>query len=605
MSRTVRGEHPTARTTSGRERFERLAFWVVVVVLLLPLAITAIRVLGRGDLNPGGDRALIELRVRDVGRHTPLLGSYGRYGFNQPGPMWFLLLAVPYRLLGSHYSGLQLGALALSAASVVTILVISRRRGGVVLLLWSALLVGALLHGLGPTWMADPWEPRGLTLACAALIFLVYESVVGSVVALPIAAAVATLLAQAQAGLVAFGVSMLAFAAGAVVVRVVRHRGAVETTESNEANDATTSRTRAVRMLIFSGALLVLLWVPPLIAVARHETGNLAAMWRSLRSSGDTLGFGDALRAVSLQLGPRAPWLGFHETLRPFDTTLDLGGIAVVPVALVLLVAATVFAWRRRDESVALGAAVLIAIAAAVIALGRLLGPLFFWIPEWTRAVGMAAGVAIGWCAYRGAGDRVRDRTGRIAVPVIAIGIAVIFVMSTSDALRDNTQADPNIDAVHQLAADVLPTARAANGSVLVTATPDQSQLLGSDPGLPTLALDLARDGVDVVVDPSLEDHFGPHRARAAPATLELRLATDADPVPDGYHVVATVDPLTADQRAERQRLLAQLPGLSPDPTAKEIFDLVAAHPELEPIARQLGSIPAEHVISVLSRDLR
>src|SRR4051794_41391322 len=110
-------------------RWGRRLFVVTAVALLLPLAVMAVRVLAHDWSNPGGDIALIELRTRDVGSHTPLLGSYGRYGFNQPGPLWFFALALPYRLFGSNFAGLQIGVLAVNAAAVITMLVIARRRG--------------------------------------------------------------------------------------------------------------------------------------------------------------------------------------------------------------------------------------------------------------------------------------------------------------------------------------------------------------------------------------------------------------------------------------------------------------------------------------------
>jgi hypothetical protein len=581
-----------------RARLERLVLWALVVVLLLPLAVTAIRVLAHGDLNPGGDRALIELRVRDIGSHTPLLGSYGRYGFNQPGPLWFFVLAVPYRLLGSHYSGLQLAAVLVSAAAVVQILFISRRRGGLVPLLWTGLLLAILIHGLGPLWIADPWEPRGLTLVCAALVFLAFDAAAGRLAALPIVAVAATLLAQAQAGLVAFAVAMFAVAAGGIVFRAVR------STRDPDGGDDQQFRARAIRTTLLTAGVLVLLWIPPLVALARHDAGNLADMWRSLRSPSETLGLGDAWRSVAQQLEFRAPWLGFHEKLLPFDITLDLRSVLLVPVALLLLIAAMVFAWRRRDGAVILGGTVVIAVLAAVVSLDRLLGPLFFWIPEWTRALGMACWVAAGWCAYRAFGDRARARIDQLAVPLLSVALAIFVVMSTADAVRTRTATDPTVDAVHRLAADVLPRVRDADGPTLVTATIDQSQLLGSDPGLPTLVLDLERAGVPTRVDTPLSDHFGPDRARPDQARAELRLITDADEIPPGFEVLATEDPLTPQQRAERARLLAALPGLGPNPSTSEIFDVLAAHPELRPIGQQLAALPALPVLSVIGRPL-
>jgi len=89
-------------------RRERWLFALATSALVLPLVVLAVRVIVHDWSNPGGDIALIELRTRDVGPHTPLLGSYGRYGFSQPGALWFYALALPYRVLGSRFAGMQL-----------------------------------------------------------------------------------------------------------------------------------------------------------------------------------------------------------------------------------------------------------------------------------------------------------------------------------------------------------------------------------------------------------------------------------------------------------------------------------------------------------------
>src|SRR5205814_328623 len=110
-------------------------------------------------------------------------------------------------------------ALAVTAGALVMICVTVRRRGGVVPLLWCAVLLGLLVYGLGPSWLSDPWEPHALTVACAALLLLGFEAATGKRWALPAAAALASLLAEAQAGLALFAFVVLGVATVAVVVR--------------------------------------------------------------------------------------------------------------------------------------------------------------------------------------------------------------------------------------------------------------------------------------------------------------------------------------------------------------------------------------------------
>jgi len=127
-----------------------------VAVALLPLLVTVVRALLDHKFAVNSDDALIELRVRDIGRHTPLTGSYGRFGWNHPGPMLFFVLWLPYRLLGSEFAGLQIGALFINAAAISGIAVIAFRRGGTVLAMWSLLLTSIVARSLGADQLADP-----------------------------------------------------------------------------------------------------------------------------------------------------------------------------------------------------------------------------------------------------------------------------------------------------------------------------------------------------------------------------------------------------------------------------------------------------------------
>ena len=59
-----------------------------------------------------------EVAVRLVGDGT-VLGPYSRFVFNHPGPLYFYLLALPYRLFGGTSTLLFWGALVINAAAAV------------------------------------------------------------------------------------------------------------------------------------------------------------------------------------------------------------------------------------------------------------------------------------------------------------------------------------------------------------------------------------------------------------------------------------------------------------------------------------------------------
>ena len=535
----------TASTVSAERSTRRR--WVIggaIALAVLPFLVALVVVLVRGEFAIHGDDALIELRVRDVGsRDTPLVGSYQRFGWNQPGPLLFYVLTVPYRLLGSDFAALQAGALLLNALVIVGIAVVAARRGGVVLVLWSLALVGVLVHALGADRITDPWEPHVLILPLAFLLFLAFDAAADHPWTLPLAAAVTTLIAQAYAAMAPPAVALFLWALVAVVVR----------------NRAQLRRLQ--RPLLVMGAVLAVLWLPPLVEQLREDPGNLREMWTFFREPNTTLGLGDAYSAVALQFGADAPWFRGDIPLAPFSILVDVGAAPLVPVALLALLAGLGVALWRRDESATLALTVLALAAAAVLCLSRLVGGLFNWGLEWTDVVGLGCWLAAGWCAYRALTAAVRARVAPIVIPVLAVALAGLAGLNVADALRDAPDRGRTHEAVIELGDEAI--RRLGNrGPVLVTSEAVVPEVVLGDGyvGPEVLVLALDRAGYDVVVDEELDNRFGPRRAQPERADVELRLVDGvASPPPAGFRKVATVDPLTTAQRAERARLEAEL----------------------------------------------
>ena len=119
----------------GAQRLALLAWGLALV----PLAVAAGRAI-HGGWVPVGDSALMAIRSRDVlgggpGGDMPLLGMWAStswsvgFDMNHPGPLLYLVLAVPAALVGGG-GGLVIGTAALNMASVTGIFVVSRRVGG-------------------------------------------------------------------------------------------------------------------------------------------------------------------------------------------------------------------------------------------------------------------------------------------------------------------------------------------------------------------------------------------------------------------------------------------------------------------------------------------
>lgn len=557
----------------------RLPLVAVAGVLLAPLAVLVVRVLVDDAAAPGGDVGLIELRVRDVGTaHHPLLGSYSRFGFNQPGPALLYLLAVPYRLAGGRFAGLEMGAILLSAVALVVILSIAWRRAGTVGVVGTGAVLAVFVHGLGPAWLADPWEPHVLVPLGAALVVLAADAVAGRVRTLPVVALVASVIAQAWPTMLPFALALGLWAV-AGLVPVARRPG---------------GRRAVVQAAVAAAVVIAVVWAPPLVEQLTQEPGNVTAMLETFGAPEATLGPAGAWRVVAIQLGHRAMWLGFDQQLEGLSSAADLAVAPIVPIGLLALLAGAFLA-RRHPGARALVATVIVAVAVAWVSMTRLIPPVFAWIPPWLQAVAVPAALAAGAAAWVAvpAGRR------RVARPIVVAAGAVVLVgvsgVTIGDVLGDWREPDRIADAVRALAAPGAEEVAGVDGPVLVRSRVDANLAFGGDDVAPeVLVLALERRGIETVVDADAANRFGARRARPDRAERELRLITADDTVPEGFEVVATADPLGDEGRRRRERLLAEA-GLPPDATVGEVIAAVAADPSrrrLGPALRDLPDLP-------------
>jgi hypothetical protein len=571
------------------------------VVAVLPLLVTIPLVLADGMTAPNGDDALIELRVRDVwGIDSPLTGSYGRFGWNHPGPLLFYVLSVPYRLLGAEFGGLQVGALLLGITSVVGIVWVAARRGGAVLALWALLVVSVLVHGLGPRVLSDPWEPHSTVLPATLLLFLAWDTAAGRAWSLPLLVGVGSLLAAAQATLLPLVVALGLWAVGGLAVGTWLRRRRGRPVERRP-------------LLLAAGtavALGVVLWLPVVVEELKNSPGNLSAMWEFLREPQDTLGLNDGWRSVALQLGTEPTWVGFDPPLVAFATTVDATGAPAVPIGLVALAIGLALAAWRRDGSLLLGATALVALGAGVFGMSQLVGDLFPWLLEWTKVLGAAAWLAAGWCAFRALGESARARLTRLVVPVLAAGVVVASVAGVVDTVshQEDSGLQAAIDDLSRAGARAVAD---VDGRVRVRSDVRTRLLVfGQGIGPQSLALGLEREGVKVVVERRLAYQFGDHRARPRRAVAELVLVSGRPRGAElaGGRLVATADPLTREQRIERGRLDRELARRgSRDPGAPDLAAAraaVARDPSLRALLETEDAIPDLPVLSLVERPL-
>jgi hypothetical protein len=570
-------------------------------VLLAPLVVLAIHVLLHPHTAPAGDQAILQLRVADVGtRHTPLVGSYQRFGWNQPGPAYLYLLAVPYRLFGSDYAAMQVGALLVNAAAIAATLFVCFKRGGPALYLWAATLLAVMVHAMGPAVLASPWEPDISILLLTLTIVLAADVALGRAWSILGLTVLTVLLVEAWATTAPVAAVLFLWAVGAFAVRAVVRRAPVP----RSSEDGPSGRRTWLLPVILSAVVLVVAWIPPVVQQVRTSPGNLGLIVKFTRQSHVTLGLGSAYRATALQLGTKAPWTGWALPLQPFETVVNTRAAQVVPLVLVLLIAGCAFAAIRRDRSLVWGITAAIAVVTMIVALSRLVGDLFVEIAQPTWAIGWAALIAAGWCGYAPLHAPAKRRVLRVALPALSLVVLLFGCLAVADATAGPPQ-NPPVDRVAQQVADrAVGVARRAHGPVLVRSDVEAEPGAHSAIGPQLVVLALTRAGVDAVVDRDLGNRFGSFRADPSRAVLELRMTSSSSaPSGAGWRRATTVDPLTAKQRRTRDRLEAELQqrlgaGLSP----AQRLERLARDRGLRSLQQQITTLDAQPALTLWAR---
>jgi hypothetical protein len=557
-------------------------------VALVPFLVAAVEVLRADDAAVHADAAVIEVKVRDVGTSdTPLLGSYQRFGWNMPGPLLFYLLAVPYRLLGSGFSGLQVGALLIGAAALVGVVVTVHRCFGALPALLSAALVAMLARSLGDG-LSEPWEPKVIVLPVVLLVVLTAAAAAGRTRSLPVVAVVATFLIQAYTTVAPVAVAVVGF--GVAVLAWRHHRAR----QAGADLDEPLRRPTAV-----SAAVLALLWLPPLLHELGGRPSNVARMWRFARADGDALGLTEAASATALELDHRAFWATGTVPTRYGTAIVDTGARALLPLVLVALVAGLAVAWRERDRAaVTLGATVLVALVATGVALSRVTGGLFVWILYWTGALGVSAWLAAG-ISFRQVGERSSPRARGVVAALLAAGVVAASAAAVAGVAGREVPPRRDRDAVAALAPAAVEAARVVEGPVVVRSSVQEGALLGgTELGVEYLVLALERAGVPTQVAPSIAHKVGEHRRIDGTAVAEVRLVSDdGSPLPAGFRVLGRVNPLDDTNRRAIAEQLAALgfAGASPE-------DIPADQEAARVLARALEDLDARPPIALLFR---
>ncbi len=514
---------------------------VAAVVTILP-ALTGIPyyLAHGGRFHPWSDHALIELQVRAIGHHPVLLGPFSREGWHHPGPALYYLIAGPYHLLGDSSSAAPIVALLLNAVFVVMAALLVRRLLGSAAAVGFLVVIALYLRVAPDGFWRDPWNPYIAVLPLLVAVLAALAATEGGVRWFPVAVGAASFSVECHVGFVLPAAAVLGLGALVLLVRPAARRGPDDRRGWPALAGALGRHRGAIGASVLVAAAL---WALPIGQQIFGKQGNLTLIWDYLRTHSPTTSRRLAVRVVASQLGA-VP--GYVTDRRPGLATPDSAGLLplwTAGVAVLCLAVAVVVAVRLRHRVLLLLATTTVVVTlTAVVAVARIVGPVFAYLVTWTAIAGVllwttvvATAVVAGSRAVAAWHRTAAGRPGRSTGPVAATGLAGLVAVTVIAVLVGLTVHD---------------TARAATGGSAAIGTPGDSldvaglseavrawlgpahqhdtvrvAATGSggvgvvDPTLlmtPGVVLDLRRHGVDARVDPGFANAYGAAIAQGA-----------------------------------------------------------------------------------------
>jgi hypothetical protein len=329
----------------------RWLFWAALVIGGILIAGRLIHL--TPDFDEKGDGAALSLYTLQALRTRVLVGPYSQYDWNHPGPLLFYVLAPLYYVSGYHEMSLRWTALTINVASIAAMILLARRHATKWLAPAIALTAFVFIWRVGGDFAFSAWNPHIIVLPLGLLVCVCSAIATGTISLLPLAAFLASLIAQSNvAGVPAASV---VFLAGVI--------GALYRWRQLPAAD----RTRGISTFNKTAWLMALLWFGPLAdEVVRHPWGNLGQVEQFFAQSS----------ATHQSIGATAQYFG-HYFLGPLAWTVKNAvgwrASADVPLweplaAALILGMLGVLAWRTRRTQPFESLLATITVAASVVA---------------------------------------------------------------------------------------------------------------------------------------------------------------------------------------------------------------------------------------------
>ena len=499
------------------------------------------------DWKAAGDLSVIRLRALDVGTsNTPLVGPYSRFQWNHPGPSLSFAFAPWARLFGNSGVGILIGAFVANLAAMFGAAWVARRSSKVLFFLTSIVLAAfVLLAQTGELF--NPWNPFVVVLPLFAALIAAWATFRGDRVAAVVLVIAASFAIQGHIGAAPLGVLALLIGGGGLLYAIVRSQG-------EERRDFVTTSLIAV-------GVMFVCWIPPLLDQL-FGTGNLGRLVEfqftdTQPSAGLRFALDQVTRLLTFPPGREVGFLGV------------VGNGPVVPWMAIVLLAATVVAWKKgwRDR-LQLALVAWLSVAVTGLAISGIKGIPFQYVFRWSWAMVLVVWIACAWVGVslllEFAPVRRWFTAGASLVLAGLLGALLLFGVS----FRTVQGWDEQLRLYEPLMQPTLDVLQEAPKPVMVVT------YLGLADG--TVANELLARGDELGLDlrrtPELTFIFGSKRSvDPADAKSELVLATRGeyeqyrnDP---RFTLIAHFDPFTAEERVEYNSLLARFRGREGDTT--------------------------------------
>ena len=499
------------------------------------------------DWKAAGDLSVIRLRALDVGTsNTPLVGPYSRFQWNHPGPSLSFAFAPWARLFGNSGVGILIGAFVANLAAMFGAAWVARRSSKVLFFLTSIVLAAFVLLAQSGE-LFNPWNPFVVVLPLFAALIAAWATFRGDRVAAVVLVIAASFAIQGHIGAAPLGVLALLIGGGGLLYAIVRSQG-------EERRDFVTTSLIAV-------GVMFVCWIPPLLDQL-FGTGNLGRLVEfqftdTQPSAGLRFALDQVTRLLTFPPGREVGFLGV------------VGNGPVVPWMAIVLLAATVVAWKKGwHDRLQLVLVAWLSIAVTGLAISGIKGIPFQYVFRWSWAMVLVVWIACAWVGVslllEFAPVRRWFTAGASLVLAGLLGALLLFGVS----FRTVQGWDEQLRLYEPLMQPTLDVLQEAPKPVMVVT------YLGLADG--TVANELLARGDELGLDlrrtPELTFIFGSKRSvDPADAKSELVLATRGeyeqyrnDP---RFTLIAHFDPFTAEERVEYNSLLARFRGREGDTT--------------------------------------